>query len=157
METIENFKRNASSLEDHLGYWLRCVSNQVSGNFARALDAQKTSVAEWVLLSHLYNRPQATAGELAQVLTMTRGAVSKIVDKLEAKNWITCRISTEDTRVRLLSLTSRGRRTFPHLAKIAGRNDDEFFACLNSDERASLRRTLQKLVDFHQIRGVPVD
>ena len=43
-----------SGLTDHLGFWLRLVSNHVSGRFARALEAEGVSVVEWVLLREVY-------------------------------------------------------------------------------------------------------
>src|SRR5689334_5809911 len=95
-----------SQLEAHLGYWLRKVSNAVSSDFARSLQARQTSVAEWVVLRRLYDRHEATPGELADALAMTRGAISKIVGKLDAKGWIRSRIKSEDNRVQLLSLTA---------------------------------------------------
>lgn len=157
METKSDSKRSISGLESHLGYWLRRVSNTVSGEFARSLHARQTSVAEWVLLRHLHEREQTTPGELAGALNMTRGAISKIVDKLQAKGWIRNRVNPEDNRGQLLSMTSVGRRTLPELAKIADQNDDRFFSCLDVGERSSLRRLLAKLAEHHQIRDVPVE
>jgi len=156
METIPG-QRRASDLELHLGYWLRRVSNHVSGAFARALQTRHTSVAEWVLLCHVQERPGITPGELAEALDLTRGAVSKVIDKLEAKNWIGCSIKREDSRVQLLSLTRSGGRILPQLAEIADQNDREFFDGLEADERATLRRLLVKLAEFHQIRDVPIE
>ena len=144
-------------LELHLGYWLRRVSNHVSGAFARALQTRHTSVAEWVMLCHLQERPGITSGELAEALALTRGAVSKVIDKLEAKNWITRSTKPEDNRVQLLSLTRPGRRILPQLAEIADRNDQQFFDCLDAGERGTLRRLLAKLAEFHQIRSVPIE
>ena len=149
--------RGASSLELHLGYWLRRVSTHVSGAFARALHARQTSVAEWVVLCHIGEKPGITPGELAEALDLTRGAVSKIVDKLEAKSWIERCARPGDARVQLLSLTSRGSRVVPQLAKIADRNDQHFFDVLESAERATLLRLLVKLADLHQIRNVPTE
>jgi DNA-binding MarR family transcriptional regulator len=157
METISAPGPSISNLESHLGYWLRRVSNTVSGDFARSLHARQTSVAEWVLLRHLHERQPATPGELAEALAMTRGAISKIVDKLQAKGWVTSRIKPEDNRVQLLSLTRVGRRVLPQLAEIADRNDEHFFACLDAAERSELRRLLGKLAEHHQILDVPVD
>ncbi len=157
METTSDAKGSVSGLESHLGYWLRRVSNTVSGEFARSLHAKQTSVAEWVLLRHLYEREQATPGDVAEALAMTRGAISKIVDKLQAKGWIRSRVNPEDNRGQLLSLTSMGRRTLPELAKIADQNDDRFFACLDAGERSKLRGLLGKLAEHHQIRDVPVE
>jgi DNA-binding MarR family transcriptional regulator len=144
-------------LEAHIGYWLRRVSNHVSGAFARALQARQTSVAEWVVLCRVHERPGATPGELAEALGLTRGAISKIVDKLEAKGWITRAVKPEDSRVQLLSLTRPGNRILPQLAEIADRNDRDFFAVLAPAERAVLRRLLGKLAESHQIRQVPVE
>jgi len=157
METKVNRKRAISELESHLGYWLRRVSNTVSGEFARSLHAKQTSVAEWVLLRHLHEREQIAPGELAEALIMTRGAISKIIDKLQAKNWIRSRVNPKDNRGQLLSLTSVGRRTLPELAKIADENDDQFFACLDAGERSSLRCLLAKLAEHHKIRDIPVE
>lgn len=144
-------------LEAHLGYWLRRVSNRVSGEFARALQTRRTSVAEWVVLCRVREQPGITPGELAAALSLTRGAVSKVIDKLEAKNWITGSTSPEDHRVRLFSLTRQGRHVLPELAKIADGNDQMFFGVLDPEERATLRRLLSRLVELHQIGTVPVD
>jgi DNA-binding MarR family transcriptional regulator len=156
METRSFHPAPAPDLECHLGYWLRRVSNHVSGAFARALHARHTSVAEWVVLCRVRERPGITSGELAEALRLTRGAVSKVIDKLEAKNWIGRSIKPGDSRVQLLSLTPRGSRILPQLAEIADQNDRRFFDGLEAGERATLRRLLGKLAEFHQIGDVPV-
>jgi DNA-binding MarR family transcriptional regulator len=156
METT--FDKSAiSGLETHLGYWLRRVSNSVSGRFAQSLQAKQTSVAEWVLLRHLWDRTQATPSEMADVLMMTRGAISKIIDKLESKGWIRSKINPEDSRGQLLALSGAGRRVLPELAEIADRNDEIFFSCLNAEERSALRYLLGKLAIHHQMHDVPVE
>jgi len=156
METVQR-QPTETDLEVHLGYWLRRVSNHVSGQFARTLKARSTSVAEWVVLCHIQQRPGITPGELADALALTRGAVSKIIDKLEAKHWITGSTKPEDNRVRLFSLTRRGTRVLPELADIADRNDQAFFDVLEADERTTLRRLLAKLAERHHIGTVPIE
>src|SRR5580698_10318972 len=91
-----------ASLEVHLGYWLRLVSNRVSGTFARSLQERHISVAEWVALSQIEGGTEVTPAELADSMGMTRGAISKVLDKLEDKNWIDRTTSSEDHRVQLL-------------------------------------------------------
>lgn len=157
METNSYSKHSVSGLESHLGYWLRRVSNVVSAEFSRSLQARQTSVAEWVLLRLLYERERATPSDLAEAATMTRGAISKITDKLQAKGWIKSRVNPEDNRGQLLTLTAAGLRNLPELAAIADRNDERFFACLSAGERSALRRLLTKLAEHHQIKEVPVE
>lgn len=156
METTSNGPA-ISGLETHLGYWLRRVSNSVSNGFAQSLQSKQTSVAEWVVLRHLWDRTRTTPGEMAEAVTMTRGAISKIIDKLESKGWIRSKINPEDSRGQLLSLSGAGRRVVPQLAKIADHNDQKFFSCLNSEEAATLRHLLGKLAAHHQMHDVPFE
>lgn len=147
----------SSGLEIHLGYWLRQVSNHVSGAYARALHTRETSVAEWVVLSHVQARNGVSPSDLAEALGLTRGAISKVLDKLERKGWISRATHARDNRVQMVSLTRPGRRILPRLAEIADRNDAQFFDCLDDGERDDLRRLLRKLAEFHHIRDVPVE
>ena len=161
METIapqiKGHQTGISSLEGHIGYWLRRVSNHVSSTFAHALNARQTSVGEWVLLSALAAGQHTTSSELAEALGLTRGAVSKILEKLEAKKWTRRITGPVDNRVQLLSVTRQGHRTLPQLAKIADGKDEEAFACLDVGEKATLLKLLQKVADIRDIRGVPIE
>lgn len=165
METTRRFtvgRRGAPidrppALEVHLGYWLRLVSNRVSGTFARLLQERQLSVAEWVALNQIERGTEVTPAELADAMGMTRGAISKVLDKLESKHWITRTASREDHRVQWVSATRSGRRVLPELAAIADDNDSRFFGALDGDEQANLRKLLQKLADVHGINKLPVD
>ena len=146
-----------SGLEEHVGYWLRLVSNHVSGSFARALQARHFTVAEWVALRRLYDHPGIASSALAGLLGMTRGAISKVLDKLETKGLIVRVTRPEDKRSQQLSLTPAGRRLLPELAALADHNDACYFACLDAQEQAHLKQLLHKLAQLHQWNDVPVD
>ena len=145
-----------SSLETHLGYWLRLVSNEVSGAFARALQERHISVAEWVALNQIATRTDPTSARLAAEMGMTRGAVSKILDKLESKKLISRTTGQTDSRVQLLSLTGKARRALPIFTNIADSNDKHFFEVLGTDDQALLRRLLRELADAHGMRRIPI-
>lgn len=146
-----------AGLEDHLGYWMRKVSNRVSGEFKRALLDRQTSVAEWAALRHIADRHEITPAALADTLGLTRGAVSKILDKLETKRWIRRAVHADDNRVQLLTLTAVGTKALPVLASIADKNDETFFGRLTTEDRRQLARLLRKLADLHELTGTPVD
>lgn len=144
-------------LESHLGYWLRLVSNQVSATFARALQERQVTVAEWVALNQVNDHTAIAPAQLADAMGMTRGAITKVLDKLEAKAWIVRVPSVSDQRVQCLSLTRQGRRILPELAALADANDLHFFAALSATEQAALRALLRKVATAHGIRTAPVD
>src|SRR5215831_9975735 len=114
--------KSLSALQSHLGYWMRLVSNHVSGAFAEKLSARQVSVAEWVALRELYDCAQSPS-LLAQKMGITRGAVTKLADRLLARKLVTRAASAEDGRAQILSLTGQGRALVPHLAALADRND----------------------------------
>lgn len=144
-------------LEAHLGYWLRHVSNHVSGAFAQLLQTRQVSIAEWVALWHIHKRQQSTLGELAELIGMTRGAISKVLTKLENKQWIARTLDVTDNRMQWIRLTPAGETILAELAQLADRNDTAFFGCLSQDEQATLRKLLEKLTQIHQWNSVPVD
>lgn len=145
------------TLQTHLGYWLRLVSNQVSGGFARALQARDLSVAEWVALNQIAVGRDVNPAEIAAATGMTRGAITKVLDKLEHKKWISRRISEHDHRVQRLSLTRQGRRVLPDLTRIADHNDAQCFGTLDGTERSVLRGLLQKVAAALPLATVPID
>jgi len=146
-----------SLLEDHLGYWLRMVSNHVSHAFSQKVAGQDVTVAEWVVLRTLFATGTTTPSRVADEMKMTRGAISKLVDRLLAKDLVSRRSSKEDRRWQDVALTPSGRALVPRLAALADENDAEFFGALSDDERAALERILKKIVRQRHMAAVPVD
>ena len=145
-----------SALEDHLGYWLRYVSNHVSQAFSHRLAGYDVSFPEWVVLRELFDAPQAPSA-LAEKLGMTRGAITKLADRLIAKSLIVRTANETDGRAQILALTRPGRTLTPKLAKLADENDASFFAHLKPGERAALARLLTDIVRRQGMRAIPID
>ena len=148
----------ASPLDAHLGFWMRFVSNQVSAEFARAVEARGVSVSEWVALRTLYDSDGdgATHAALVAALGMTKGAVSKVVSRLQDKGHVTRAAHAADARAQVLALTPAGRALVPALAREADANDERFFGHLGERQRRELMRLLQGLVRHHGLQQVPV-
>jgi len=146
-----------SELRDHLGFWLRAVSNHVSHTFARKLLASRVTVAEWVILREMFHRDGTAPSDLATLTGLTRGAVSKLVDRLIAKDLLGRTYADDDRRYQSLALTAAGNKLVPKLAAIADENDKAFFDTLSKKERAKLRATLTKLVEAHNLTTVPIE
>src|SRR6202161_3975556 len=105
--------RATSDLTAHLGYWLRYVSNHVSQAFARKVEAHGGTVAEWVLMRQLLDVEALAPSRLAECMGMTRGAVSKLADRLMAKSLLVRTANPGDGRAQTLSLTRAGRSMVP--------------------------------------------
>lgn len=146
-----------SDLKVHVGFWLRFVSNHVSHAFARKLQASGVTVAEWVVMREMFDDQETSPGVLAERIGMTRGGVSKLVDRLVGKQLITRTDRADDRRFQSIALTAAGRRLVPQLAALADRNDREFFGPLSGSERAALLATMKKLVEAHGLETLPTE
>jgi DNA-binding MarR family transcriptional regulator len=147
----------ASDLTAHLGYWLRFVSNHVSQAFGRKVETRGVTVAEWVVMRQLLDEDVISPSQLAQRLGMTRGAITRLADRLIAKSFLVRNADPIDGRAQTLALTAGGRRLVPELAALADANDSEFFDHLTSKDRAALLRILRGIVSRHGLKSVPVD
>jgi DNA-binding MarR family transcriptional regulator len=146
-----------SDLDAHLGYWLRFVSNHVSQAFAGRLQGKGVTVAEWVAMRRLFGEGGVAPSLLADRIGMTRGAITKLADRLIDKGLVVRRADPQDGRAQTLALTARGRALVPELASLADDNDTEFFRPLTVQERRVLRQLLERLVEQNELKAVPVD
>lgn len=146
-----------SALQAHLGYWLRIVSNAVSQNFARQVEALGVTVAEWVFLRMLYDVDEIAPSVLAERMGFTKGAISKLADRLVDKDLVKRDVNSADKRAHTLALTAEGRKLVPRLAKLADQNDAAFFKVLDKSERRQLERLLTKIVTECELAGTATD
>jgi DNA-binding MarR family transcriptional regulator len=149
--------RAASDLTSHLGYWLRHVSNHVSYAFARKLESRDVTVAEWVVMRELYGEAALAPSRLADKLRLTRGAISKLAERLIAKRLVMRAPDLSDGRAHTLALSTKGRSLIPQLAALADQNDAEFFDHLTVAERSTVERVLKEIVKIRGLNSIPVD
>ncbi|MFO1003902.1 MAG: MarR family transcriptional regulator [Planctomycetaceae bacterium] len=150
-------RRSTSNLDDHAGYWLRYVSNHVSHAFAQKVEAKGVTVAEWVLLRQIYEAVAANPSQLAVSVGMTRGAVSKLIERLCRKKLVARSHSDCDRRFQTVELTAAGKLMVPVLARMADENDHEFFGHLKPDEKTSLIELLRDIVRQHGWKDLPIE
>lgn len=148
---------STSNLESHLGYWFRFVSNHVSHAFCLKVEKRGVTVAEWVVMRALFDTGGVNPSEIADRIGLTRGAVSKLVERLVRKDLVICRAEKKDRRYQRVALTDSGRKLVPVLAGLADENDREFFGHLRVAERANLTALLRDIVDRQGLKDVPVD
>ena len=150
-------KNTLSDLQSHLGYWMRMVSNAVSHSFARRLDAEGVTVAEWVFLRSLYDVSDIAPSQLAERMAMTRGGVSRLADRLVAKGLVARQADPTDKRAHKLALTPDGRKAVPKLAVLADKNDEQFFGALTPNQREQLEGLLRNIAKEHELNSAPTE
>ena len=95
--------------------------------------------------------------QVAELTGLTRGAVSKLIDRLLAKKLVARSESSTDRRYQEVQLTAVAKKLIPKLAKIADENDEYFFSILSDSEKKALTKTLNKLTKQHKLEAHPVE
>lgn len=148
-------KTPPSHLEDHLGYWLRMLSNSVSGAFSQRLERYEVSVANWVVLRVLFDREALTLKEVGRSIGVDQGALSRMVKRLMVRGLVVRKENPQDRREVAISLTKEGRTLVPKLAREADENDRECFQSLSPRDRAALESTIKALLAGNGGDAVP--
>lgn len=142
--------KSPSDLPDHLGYWLRKLSNSVSSSFSDRLAAHDVSVPQWVVLRILFDHDSLPLKEIVTRVEVDQGSLSRMVDRLIVRGWVRRETDNNDRRAIAVSLTPEGRKLVPKLAAEADRNDSHFFSSLSPTERDRFLAAIQKLLAHHQ-------
>jgi len=109
------------------------------------------------VLRALFDGDGVKPRDLAAKIGLTRGAISKLVDRLVAKDLVSVRDDDRDGRAQLITLKASGRGLVPKLAALADENDAKAFGHLDHDQRAFLLATLKGIVEHPRLRPAPVD
>lgn len=86
-----------------------------------------------------------TPGELSRTILVTTGAVTKRVDRLEARGLVTRAVAETDARGRLITLTERGAALVDDLMTEHLANQHRLLRDLDETERARLAELLRRL------------
>ncbi len=158
MSPSKSRRKTVSRPEDHLGYWLSFVSSKVITSLARRLEAYDVSVSEWVVLRKLYDASSpASPTALAESIGVTKGPVSRLMERLVQKDLVERQASRNDGRAQQIRLSSIGRKLVPRLAAIADENEEAYFGDLPAGVREVLIGLMKNIVEESQMTQIPVD
>ena len=158
MSAAKSRSRPVNNPEDHLGYWLRLVSNNVSAALVRRLERLDVTVSEWVALRKLFDQPSPISiSALAEQMGMTKAPVSRLVDRLVQKELVDRQHSRHDGRAQQIWLSSAGKKLVPKLAVIADENEEAFFGHLPMKVRPVMIALMQDIAKRYRLTQVPVD
>jgi DNA-binding MarR family transcriptional regulator len=121
--------------------------------FSKALHRRSTEdllgmrVKPYMALGYIRDHPGTTQQELENALFMDANTVVLILNELEAAQFSIRRRDPQDRRRHIVELTASGRRAIER-ADIARESlEDEILAPLSVEERKTLRRLLERVLD----------
>jgi DNA-binding MarR family transcriptional regulator len=129
-------------------FYTRLIGALDEGHLASAY-----SLAEVRVLYELAQRPGVSAVDLASTLSLDEGYLSRILRRFSREGLVRRTRSANDKRRTLLSLTSKGERTFAPLNAGARDHVKGLLEPLSRANRRALVRAMQRIEQILSIRG----
>jgi DNA-binding MarR family transcriptional regulator len=121
---------------------LACMGTEVD----HAFEPRGLTNAQWIPLFKLHRGEASTVAELARECQLDTGAMTRLLDRLEAKGLVTRVRSSEDRRVVNLELTKEGRQAAREIPAVLCKVQNAFLQGLSVAEWQQLKDLLARVL-----------
>jgi DNA-binding MarR family transcriptional regulator len=133
-------------LERHVPAAIAWIANKLAHGASQAYRAAfDIGIETWRILMLLAVEGSTSAQRVGRVTGMDKASVSRAFRRMAERELITLRQDAADVRLRIATLTARGRRLHDRMLGIALERERAFVAVLSPPERETLIALLQRL------------
>lgn len=141
-------------LEQHLFFWFTQVLDRRDRELAATLRADRLRPPEWRILATLHSRHRLSMSELAQLTSIERTTLSRVVERMVRAGWVMRLIDANDARVTRLALTAAGEQLFARIWPAVQRVNEMTVAGLPEPAVGLVRWALQEMCRNFDAKGV---
>ena len=138
------------SSEDSVGHMMRRIISLLAQGVARELEPTGLTNAQWVPMLKLYIGCASTAAELARQCELDAGSMTRLLDRLEAKQLCRRTRSADDRRVVNLELTDAGHSAAKDIPGVLCNVQNALLAGFSQEEWETLKSYLRRMLDTAQ-------
>jgi DNA-binding MarR family transcriptional regulator len=137
--------------EESVGYLMRRILTTISQSVELQMcEPGGPTYPQWIPLHKLHMRKATTVAELARECALDTGAMTRLLDRLEAKGLCRRVRSLADRRVVNIELTDEGRSAAEQVPHILSRVQNEHLAGFSAAEWGQLKTYLRRILDNAQ-------
>ena len=132
--------------EDSVGYMMRQILNLVAQEVELQLAHTDLTNAQWIPLFKLYSGQASTVAQLARTCNLDTGAMTRLLDRLEAKDLCKRVRSEVDRRVVHIELSPAGVQAASQIPKVLCGVQNAHLNGFNSEEFETLKSYLRRIL-----------
>lgn len=148
---VEFYRAEGYKPDESVAYMMRRIISVATQRIERELEPTGLTNAQWVPLFKLYMGHASTVAELARVCELDAGSMTRLLDRLEAKQLCRRIRSSDDRRVVNLELTEAGRTAAQGIPEILCRVQNAHLAGFSAEEWQTLKGYLRRILDTAQV------
>ena len=137
--------RSDAAIQDGVSRQLLRAADRMVRVLTRRFDRFGVSSDEWLVLSELSGTERMMPSTLAERLAMSRGGVSRLIDRMVERGLVERTGDQLDRRAHWLSLSDAGKALLPQVRSAVAESEESFLAPLHPSEEKALRQLLAKV------------
>jgi len=142
---ITQLKASTFDIRDSLGYHLAMTRLDWIDVLEKELKPLDLSAPQYIVLINVGSGRVETPVDLCKKLQYDTGAMTRLLDRIEAKGYIRRTAHGGDRRCVVLEMTAAGRELYPRLLQIAVEMNKRALKGFSREEIDTLERTLQRI------------
>ena len=146
----QHYRPQTYRSRDSVGYLIRRLYTLLLARFEGALAQADFTLTQWIVLIQLRDGISRTASDLASDLDHDSGALTRVLDQLERRGFLSRRRSSQDRRVVELRLTPAGKAIAEELLPLVVEQTNVALAPLSKAEFAQLHDYLVRMLEHAQ-------
>lgn len=105
------------------------------------------TIDQWLILKTIHDRPDLTQREMADLVFKDYASITRIVEILVRRSYLTRSFHHEDRRRFILELTEQGKKIHKKLIPVVAHNRKTALKGFNLDEIETLYQSLNKIIN----------
>jgi DNA-binding MarR family transcriptional regulator len=143
---MQHYRTEGFKARSSVGYLLKRAHTLLLDQLEAAVAGSDITATQWVVLMHLRDGLAINAADLCSQLRHDSGALTRVIDQLEARGLVQRERSREDRREVQLRLTEAGTETVASLVPSVVDKLNFALREFSRAEAAELSRLLSKLI-----------
>lgn len=131
--------------EHYIGYSMTDVARLLRTVFERRVRRLGLTRAQWVVIARVHRHPGLSQTEIADLLEIEKATAGRLIDRMEAKDWLERRADPNDRRINRLHLTKEAERLHELIWPIAESTVDSALQDLSTTERRTLTKLMRRV------------
>jgi MarR family transcriptional regulator, transcriptional regulator for hemolysin len=142
----------------NFGFLLAEVSRRYVRRFEQRAQEMSLTLPTCKVLANLERHEGISQSRLSELTHIEPMAIVRILDRLEADDFVERKPDPGDRRARSLYLTPKSKPTLDEIWRLAALTRAETFDGISQEERTSFLDVLERLeANLRQLEGAPVD
>ena len=108
---------------------------------------------QYAALIAVKKHPDVDVTRLSSLIAFDRSTLGNVVERLEAKRWLVRREGQSDRRIKLLRITSAGRKMLTTIEPAVQRAQQRILAPISKPERKRFVERLKQLVELNNVHS----